>query len=145
MNYYGYKKLAGSFAIGTLLVLGAAGVGHAQDRDRYRVRYGGSYYTIDSRGAEALRKAVREGYREGFQAGRDARYNRYRGNWRNNGMYRSGDMGYNSYVGRDQYQYYFRQGFQKGYEDGYYGRNRYGRNSSILDVNLNRILRFRIG
>jgi hypothetical protein len=27
---------------------------------------------------------------------------------------------------RDQYNYYFRQGFRRGYEDGYYSRYRYG-------------------
>jgi hypothetical protein len=27
----------------------------------------------------------------------------------------------------DEYSYYFRQGFERGYEDGYYGRYEYGR------------------
>jgi len=29
-------------------------------------------------------------------------------------------------VSYEDYNYYFRQGFQRGYEDGYYGRNQYG-------------------
>jgi hypothetical protein len=45
---------------------------------------------------------------------------------------------------RSEYSYYFRQGFRRGYEDGYYSRYRYGsyRNGgySILGQVLNTIL-----
>jgi hypothetical protein len=34
--------------------------------------------------------------------------------------------GWAGYVDLSDYQYYFRQGFIKGYDDGYYGRYRYG-------------------
>ena len=34
------------------------------------------------------------------------------------------------YVSYDEYNYYFREGFRRGYEDGYYGRNQYGRYSN---------------
>jgi hypothetical protein len=30
-------------------------------------------------------------------------------------------------VSRADYAYYFRQGFQRGYDDGYFGRMQYGR------------------
>lgn len=44
------------------------------------------------------------------------------------------------------YNYYFREGFQRGYEDGYYSRYQYGRfadgDYSILDIILNKILGF---
>jgi len=30
------------------------------------------------------------------------------------------------YVDVTEYQYYFREGFRRGYEDGYYGRSQYG-------------------
>ena len=30
------------------------------------------------------------------------------------------------YVDRDDYNYYFREGFRRGYEDGYNGRYQYG-------------------
>ena len=30
------------------------------------------------------------------------------------------------YVDVNEYQYYFREGFRRGYEDGYYGRYQYG-------------------
>ena len=28
---------------------------------------------------------------------------------------------------QDEYNHYFREGFQRGYDDGYYGRQKYGR------------------
>ena len=41
--------------------------------------------------------------------------------------YQDGNYGYGGfYVDRDDYNYYFREGFRRGYEDGYYGRNQYG-------------------
>ncbi|MGH9949832.1 MAG: hypothetical protein ACRD6X_21910, partial [Pyrinomonadaceae bacterium] len=44
--------------------------------------------------------------------------------------YQDASYGYdNYYVEPDEYSYYFRQGFERGYEDGYYGRNQYGRYS----------------
>ena len=43
-----------------------------------------------------------------------------------------------------EYQYYFREGFRRGYEDGYYSRSQYGRYSngtaSILGTILQTIL-----
>jgi hypothetical protein len=47
-------------------------------------------------------------------------------------------------VNVSEYQYYFREGFQRGYEDGYYSRSQYGRRSngvySILGTILSQIL-----
>ena len=43
-------------------------------------------------------------------------------------MWIDASYGYSSnYVRRADYQDYFRQGFDRGYQDGYYGRQRYGR------------------
>jgi hypothetical protein len=51
------------------------------------------------------------------------------------------------YVDELQYNYYFRQGFQRGYEDGYYSRSRYGQSSNgtyqILATLLSQILNLR--
>jgi hypothetical protein len=48
------------------------------------------------------------------------------------------------YVDRDDYNYYFREGFSRGYEDGYDSRYQYGRysngTSSILGAVLSSIL-----
>jgi flagellar biosynthesis/type III secretory pathway protein FliH len=98
-----------------------------QAANRYRVNRNGRYYNTDYRGAELLRQAVQEGYRQGFAAGRSDRNRRLsRMNWGGSNMYRSGTYGYQSYVDRGQYQYYFRQGFEKGYQDGFNSRNHYG-------------------
>ena len=53
----------------------------------------------------------------------------WRFDYRNSYAYRDANYGYTGfYVNQDQYNYYFRQGFQKGYEDGYYSRSQYGQN-----------------
>ena len=114
------------------------------NRNVYRVYRNGSYYTTDNRGAELLRAAVQNGYSQGYQQGQiDRRYNRGY-NYNGNSYYRQGTYGYQSYVARDQYQYYFQQGFQKGYEDGFYSRSSYGYRSgntaNILSSVLGTIL-----
>lgn len=85
---------------------------------RYRIYRNGSYYNTTGRGVELLRQAVNAGYAQGFEAGRSDRNNRGRGDWSNSSAYRLGTSGYDTYVDRNQYQYYFRQGFQRGYQDG---------------------------
>lgn len=99
--------------------------------NRYRVYRNGSYYSTDSRGAELLRQAVNQGYQQGYYAGRNDRVNR-RGStyYQNSNVYRSGTYGYQSYVDTGQYRYYFQQGFERGYQDGYYTRNQYGYSSN---------------
>ena len=97
-----------------------------QQRDMYRVYRNGGYYDTDYRGAELLRQAVREGYRQGYRQGQiDRSYNRHTG-YRSSVTYRSGISGYQSYVDRGQYQYYFRQGFERGYSDGFNSASQYG-------------------
>lgn len=122
---------------------------------RYRVNRNGKWYNTDNRGADLLRQAVNEGYRQGFEAGRADRNTRRRGGWTNNLGYRNGTYGYQNGVDRNQYQYYFRQGFQRGYQDGsnrqyqegYNGDYQYGRNDggnlNILGPILNQILNIR--
>ena len=85
---------------------------------RYRVARNGSFYNTDGRGADLLRQAVNEGYRQGFEAGRTSRSDLRRGDWSRSNVYRSATMGYDTHVDRKQYQYYFREGFQRGYQDG---------------------------
>ena len=93
---------------------------------RYRVYNNGAYYVTDSRGAEYLRQAIRNGYSQGYRQGMtDRRYGRGY-NFYGNNIYTNGMFGYNSYVASNQYQYYFQQGFQRGYEDGFYSRSNYG-------------------
>jgi flagellar biosynthesis/type III secretory pathway protein FliH len=78
-----------------------------------------------------LRQAVRNGYEQGFRAGQSDREDRWRSNYQDSYGYQDASYGYGSYyVGLGDYQYYFREGFRRGYEDGYYGRYRYGSNSN---------------
>ena len=47
---------------------------------------------------------------------------------------------------RDDYNYYFREGFRRGYEDGYNSRYQYGRYSNgsyiMLDAIVSQVLDF---
>jgi flagellar biosynthesis/type III secretory pathway protein FliH len=97
---------------------------------RYRVYSNGRYYQTDNRGVELLRQAVNRGYQQGYRAGQSDRGYRRGYNYGGSSLYRSGNYGYQSYVDSSQYRYYFQQGFQRGYEDGYYSRNQYGYNSN---------------
>ena len=125
---------------------------NVQPPGRYRVYRDGRWYNTDNNGADLLRNAVNEGYRQGFNAGRsDARSDR-RVSWSNSNVYRTGTQGYQNGVDRSQYQYYFRQGFQRGYQDGTNSRYQDGYNGdfeygtynngtpSILGTILNQIL-----
>jgi len=74
-----------------------------------------------------LRQAVNYGYEEGARAGQADREDRFRANYQDSFAYQDATYGYNGYyVDLNEYRYYFREGFRRGYEDGYYGRSRYG-------------------
>lgn len=115
----------------------------------YRYNYGGRWYSTNSYGAQMLQQAIRDGYREGWYAGQADRADRWRFDYQNNYGYLDGSMGYNGvYVSQSDYRYYFRQGFERGYRDGYYGRYQYGRydngSAMILPAILGMILAFSI-
>mgnify|MGYP003407095359 FL=1 len=91
-------------------------------------------------------QAINYGYEEGFQAGRADRMDRWGYNFREAYAYQDANYGYNGYyVDRGTYNYYFREGFRRGYDDGYYSRYRYGRynnnryypNDSVIRLILN--------
>lgn len=111
---------------------------------RYRVRRGNSNYETDYRGAQLLQDAVNRGYQQGYEQGVQDRQRRRRSNYSGNSVYRSGNFGYQNYVASSQYRYYFQQGFQRGYDDGFNSTTRYGyvQNGSynILGSILNTIL-----
>jgi hypothetical protein len=113
----------------------------------YRYSRGGNYYETSQYGADLLRQAVNNGYDEGFRAGLADRQDGWRGNYQDSYAYQDATFGYNGYyVGLGEYQYYFREGFQRGYEDGFYGRYQYGSYNngtySILGTILRSILNF---
>lgn len=115
----------------------------------YRYSYGGRWYSTNSYGAEILREAVRDGYREGWYAGQADRMDRWRFDYQNNYGWIDGSYGYSGrYVSQGDYRWYFRQGYERGYRDGYYGRYQYGRHDRngavILPAILGMILAFSI-
>ncbi len=111
----------------------------------YRYNRGGSYYQTNQYGADLLRQAVNYGYQEGFRAGRADRQDRWRSNYQDSYAYQDANFGYSGrYVQQDEYNYYFREGCRRGYEDGFNSRYQYGRYSngrySILGAVLSGIL-----
>ena len=78
-----------------------------------------------------LRRAINDGYREGFRAGQADREDGWSSNPQDGYAYQDASYGYDGYyVDLGEYQNYFREGFQRGYDDGYYSRSRYGRYSN---------------
>jgi hypothetical protein len=111
----------------------------------YRYRINGAYRQTNQYGVDVLKQAVNNGYIEGVRAGQADRQDRHRSNYADAAAYRDANYGYaGNYVDRSDYNYYFRQGFQKGYLDGYNSRNQYGSYSngtgSILGNLLTSIL-----
>jgi hypothetical protein len=111
----------------------------------YRYNRGGIYYETNQYGANLLRQAVNYGYAEGFHAGQADRSDGWRYNYQDSFAYQDANYGYTGYyVHQDNYNYYFREGFHRGYDDGYMGRYQYGRNDNgayrILDGILGGIL-----
>ena len=102
----------------------------------YRYQYNGGYHETNQYGVDMLKQAVNYGYQRGYQAGAemplpDAIDHHWRFDYENSPQYREATFGYSgSYVDLSDYSYYFRQGFSRGYQDGYYSRFRYGSGSN---------------
>ncbi|MFN2491506.1 MAG: hypothetical protein ABR501_01305 [Pyrinomonadaceae bacterium] len=86
----------------------------------YRYSRGGNYYETNRYGAQMLQQAVNNGYSEGFRAGQADREDGWSFSPENAIGYEDGSYGYDGYyVDLSEYRYYFREGFSRGYEDGY--------------------------
>ena len=99
------------------------------------------YYETNQYGADLLRQAVNYGYEQGFRAGEADRQDRWHSNYQGSFAYQDANYGYTGYyVDQDEYNYYFRQGFRHGYEDGFNSRYQYGQYSNgsyiVLEVTL---------
>ncbi|MGH8108351.1 MAG: hypothetical protein ACREO1_06485 [Arenimonas sp.] len=80
----------------------------------YRYNRGGRYYETNQYGANILRQAMNYGYQEGMRAGHADQQDQWRYSYRDSYIYQDGNYGYNGYyVQQDDYNYYFRQGFQR--------------------------------
>jgi len=107
----------------------------------YRYSRSGRYYQTDQYGMEMIRRALNYGYGEGVRAGQSDREDRARFSYRDSYAYQDATYGYTGYhVNLSEYRYYFREGFIRGYQDGYYGRFRYGRHSDGVFSLLGSIL-----
>ena len=111
----------------------------------YRYAYSGTTRETNQYGADVLRQAVNYGYQEGVRFGQADRQDGLPANYRNSFAYQDANYGYSGYyVDQVDYNYYFRQGFQRGYSDGYYSQSQYGTaltgSPSILATLLTSIL-----
>ncbi|MCL5287927.1 MAG: hypothetical protein M1453_08040 [Acidobacteria bacterium] len=94
----------------------------------FRYLRGGRYYFTSSYGVDLIQQALNYGYAEGYRAGRADRMDGWRFDYNNCYAYRDASYGYYGlYVDPGAYNFYFREAFRRGYDDGYYGRYRYGR------------------
>jgi hypothetical protein len=97
----------------------------------YRYSRGGRYYQTNQYGVDMLRQGVNHGYERGVRAGQADREDRARFSYKDSYAYQDASYGYNGYhVDLNEYRHYFREGFSRGYQDGYYGRSQYGSNSN---------------
>jgi hypothetical protein len=111
----------------------------------YRYRRGGSYYETNEYGANMLRQSINNGYAEGYRAGQADRQDRWASDYKNSYAYQDANFGYSGYyVNQADYNYYFREGFNRGYQDGYNSRAQFGQDlngsRSILGGILSQIL-----
>jgi hypothetical protein len=102
----------------------------------YRYVRDGRYYQTNQYGIRKLEQALQAGYDEGYRAGRADREDRWRYDYRSAFAYKDANFGYDGrYIAQDEYNHYFREGFQRGYDDGYYNRNKYGRKKDDGGIN----------
>jgi hypothetical protein len=93
----------------------------------YRYTRDGRSYETNQYGVTLLRQAVNYGYDQGYRTGQADMQDRSMSNYEDSFAYRDANYGYQGfYVDRDDYNSYFREGFRRGYEDGYGRRAQYG-------------------
>jgi hypothetical protein len=115
----------------------------------YRYSRGGQFYETNQYGVNLLRQAVNYGYDQGYRTGLADRRDRFRSDYQGSFAYQDANYGYSGfYVDRDDYNNYFREGFRRGYEDGYGARHQYGTyvngRGTILGSILGTILNFQV-
>ena len=113
----------------------------------YRYSRGGRYYETNQFGVDLLRQAVQYGYDEGRHAGLADRQDRWKSSYQDSYAYQDANYGYAGfYVDREDYNAYFREGFRRGYDDGYNSRSQYGTyvsgRGTVLGAVLATILNF---
>lgn len=93
----------------------------------YRYVVNGANRQTNQYGADVLRQAVTNGYAQGYRAGEADRLDKAPSSPQGSFAYRDASYGYaGSSVDQSDYNYYFRQGHQRGYQDGYEHRLQFG-------------------
>jgi flagellar motor protein MotB len=115
----------------------------------YRYSRGGQFYETNQYGVNLLKQAVNYGYDQGYRTGQADRQDRSTSNYEGSFAYQDANYGYSGfYVDRDDYNNYFREGFRRGYEDGYGQHNQYGTyvsgKGTILSAILGTILNVQV-
>lgn len=114
-------------ALAAVIALGAGlSPASAQSSRKYRdVNPYGNGRGVSSNRNEIQRQAMINGYTEGFEEGSRARRDRRNSDFRRTSPYRNGKSGYNrSWNSERDYQNWYRQGYEKGFNDAFYGRAR---------------------
>ncbi len=93
----------------------------------FRYGYAGVLRQTNQYGVDVLTAAVNNGYTQGVLAGRADRLDGQPSNYHATFAYEDANYGYlGQYIPQSDYNYYFRQGFLRGYEDGYASSSNYG-------------------
>jgi hypothetical protein len=141
MKFFGditLKTVVRITSVSALAAVIALGVGlspaSAQSARKYRdVNPYGNGRGVNTNRNDIQRLAISRGYGEGFEEGTRARRDRRNSDFRRTSPYRNGKSGYNrSWNSERDYQNWYRQGFEKGFNDAFYGRARnrgYDRNN----------------
>jgi hypothetical protein len=111
----------------------------------YRYTVSGNSRRTNQYGADVLRQAVNTGYQQGYNAGQADRQDRWKSSYQTSPAYLDANYGYTgNYIAQSDYNYYFRQGFRRGYQDAYSNQLQYGTTTngspSILSNVLSTIL-----
>ncbi|MEO7085456.1 MAG: hypothetical protein ABI442_21775 [Gemmatimonadaceae bacterium] len=107
----------------------------------YRYVRGGSSHETNQYGADILRQAVNDGYDQGFESGRADNQDHWPSSYSKTYAYQDANYGYEAkYVSQTDYNYYFREGFRRGYADGYGQKLRYGSVTNGAPVILGAVL-----
>jgi len=93
----------------------------------FRYHIGGVYHETNQFGVDVLHDAVNDGCQQGYRAGVADRLDHWRPDYSRSPAYIEATYGYaGRYIDQSDHSYYFRQGFQRCYNDGYYSRTQYG-------------------
>jgi hypothetical protein len=111
----------------------------------FRYTVGSTDRETNRYGADVMRQAVNNGYQQGFKAGRADRKDHWSSNYQQSYGYQDANFGFSgNYLPQSDYNYYFREGFRRGYEDGFARHPQYGTvvngSASILGTILTGIL-----